>query len=708
MSNYQSKAKGKIEDNIFTSSGLLTLYPHVSDKKYAGIVLNDVEEIEIGDAADPNTFSHSLFGINSTNSSLNLFNNSFEDIWDNSTSPTQGTAVHVVSDFDQNDRVLKVGNGTPTKGNTFLRSLNGIFTDGEMNIDIKKNIFGSSSSDVDRLRVHGIGIRNPGYKSVVIENGNEFYDYNYGVWTENDRNYNVLYIHNNDFFNHFDYSEFLGGNTAYYGSAITALSYIPITVSNAEISLNTIGSSDPNDFEQSRIGIRVANLKRFRILANHIFFNHAAVPGNVFTGITLQNCKDARLNLNEVVNVNTLFPSGSKNTLVGLRIHDSNNTCIENSTLSGLGFSMMFHGNSVVNSLYTNTMTNFDTSICLVTANIGATQGSSTNVLNNRWFRNNMNNNTTGRVAGSTHNGGQIVWYHQGIVNSSDEFIPYSAGGIVTSFQISNYSTLSSCPANFVFGEQDDPPYTATTRNSNYGYIVGDSGRFDEEYFHEYRYLSRGELYLTLKNNPELLSMDDTADDSFVGFYADMSGSNYQHFDSVFALIESGDLLTAESIVLAIDDTNDIEYNMKTVLQILLHSLIVDSAFSASDSTLLIEIAYRNPLTGGNGVFIARHLLNLEIYDEEESGSRIASFNQKKNEKKFIEVYPVPSKVGVYIKPTGDFIPDGLELFGINGELVYKATFKNYLNIDFLKAGIYLVRVFSGNEFRHAKIVKLP
>ncbi|MBK7886529.1 MAG: T9SS type A sorting domain-containing protein [Bacteroidetes bacterium] len=187
-----------------------------------------------------------------------------------------------------------------------------------------------------------------------------------------------------------------------------------------------------------------------------------------------------------------------------------------------------------------------------------------------------------------------------------------------------------------------------------------------------------------------------------------MSESNLAKFDIVSQFVELGDQIAAIKHLSAIDDTNDIEYNMKTVLKILLHSLIVDSVFSASDSTLLIEIAYRNPLTGGNGVFIARHLLNLEIYDEEESGSRIASFNQNKHEKKSIQVYPVPSKEVVHIKPTGDFIPDGLELFSTNGELVFRDTFKNYLNIDFLKAGIYIVKVYMGNEFMHAKIVKLP
>ena len=235
--------------------------------------------------------------------------------------------------------------------------------------------------------------------------------------------------------------------------------------------------------------------------------------------------------------------------------------------------------------------------------------------------------------------------------------------------------------------------------------------RLANPHFHEKLsecYHAKRNLYNYILKNTEILNLEDDADESFLEFYDEIKVSNLARFDSVKMFFEMNDFTSALSLVSSIVDTNDIEYNMKTVLQILLHSLIVDSALTATDTTLLIEIAYRNPLTGGNGVFIARHLLNLEIYDEEESGSRIASFNQNKYEKKSIEVYPVPSKEGVYIKPTGDFIPDALELFGINGELVYRDTFKNYLNIDFLRAGIYIVKVFSGNEFKHAKIVKLP
>ncbi|MBK7965941.1 MAG: T9SS type A sorting domain-containing protein [Bacteroidetes bacterium] len=166
--------------------------------------------------------------------------------------------------------------------------------------------------------------------------------------------------------------------------------------------------------------------------------------------------------------------------------------------------------------------------------------------------------------------------------------------------------------------------------------------------------------------------------------------------------------MAANSLVLSVDDTNDIEYNLKTALKIYLQSLLVDSAISAVDSSLLIEIAYRNPSIAGNGVFIARNLLNLEIYNEEESGSRVGSYNQRNTVEKSIKVFPVPTKDAVHIIPEGDFSPEGMELRSIKGELVYVGEFKNYFNIEFLKSGIYILKVYSGNNSLHTKIVKLP
>ncbi|MBK7965942.1 MAG: hypothetical protein IPK10_12100 [Bacteroidetes bacterium] len=140
-----------------------------------------------------------------------------------------------------------------------------------------------------------------------------------------------------------------------------------------------------------------------------------------------------------------------------------------------------------------------------------------------------MTNNATNRVIGSIQGIPQIDWYHQPSTNTPNEFEP-NASGIVTTTQFTPpYSITSLCPTLFAFNVEDSPPYSATNRNNNYGYIVGDSGRFETENYIAFKYLTRGELYLTLKNNPELLSMSDEADDSFVEFYEDMRSSNYQN-----------------------------------------------------------------------------------------------------------------------------------------------------------------------------------
>ena len=319
-----------------------------------------------------------------------------------------------------------------------------------------------------------------------------------------------------------------------------------------------------------------------------------------------------------------------------------------------------------------------------------------------------MVNNATNRVGGTIQGISGIDWYHHPSTNTPNEFEP-NASLIVTTTQLNlPYTIASLCPTSFAFNVEDAPPYSSINRNINYGYIVGDSGRFETENYFAFKYLTRGELYLTLKNNHELLSMSDEADDSFVEFYEDMRSSNYQKFDSAFMLIEKGEILNAENIVLSIDDTNDIEYNLKTALKIYLHSLLVDSVINSVDSSLLIEIANRNPLTGGNGVFIARNLLNLEIYDEEESGSRIGSYNQRNIAEKSIKVFPVPANDAVHIIPEGDFNPEGMELRSIKGELVYAGEFKSYFNIGFVKSGIYILKVYSGRSSLHSKIVKLP
>ena len=81
------------------------------------------------------------------------------------------------------------------------------------------------------------------------------------------------------------------------------------------------------------------------------------------------------MDLNSAINFNA-FTANNGDFLTGIRFENSSNSCIEISTLENLGFGMRFEGTSIVQSLFQNTITNFDEGIHLEDADIGATVGS--------------------------------------------------------------------------------------------------------------------------------------------------------------------------------------------------------------------------------------------------------------------------------------------------------------------------------------------
>ena len=65
-------------------------------------------------------------------------------------------------------------------------------------------------------------------------------------------------------------------------------------------------------------------MERIRLLTNTINFDHSTAPSEVFSGILLQYSNHDRLDGNEIENLNNDFPVGSKSSLVGLRVNESN------------------------------------------------------------------------------------------------------------------------------------------------------------------------------------------------------------------------------------------------------------------------------------------------------------------------------------------------------------------------------------------------
>jgi len=125
-------------------------------------------------------------------------------------------------------------------------------------------------------------------------------------------------------------------------------------------------------------------------------------------------------------------------------------------------------------------------------------------------------------------------------------------------------------------------------------------------------------------------------------------------------------------------------------------------AFDGSDSTSLLAIVEQRFLEGGPAVWLARHLLELELDDDYEEESRFASIIQPikpiNNSQVFIGN---PAQNEMYLNCDNLDGQLQLELYNIIGLLVKNVNLKsnvNVLNVSNLVSGLYLYKLFKNNS----------
>ncbi len=686
----------------FQSSGAGLIAPHFGERKFAGIVLDDVNLINIGvnssTAGFENTFDGSIYGIKSKNSSVKLLNSEFHDIWNNESTPTRGMCFYSESDFDFSDRSIQIGNGAPSGLNSFYRSRSGLVGFGEMNYNIRKNEFGINDDEADRLRNHGIGISSNGNKEITISAGNSFKQYNNGILISRPGGKGTILIDDNDF-----YQAFISSNN-FMGTAINVFSMHPTKMTNAIISNNTIGTSTGSD--QARIGIRLSMLDRLILENNEINFHLSAVPNENYRGIWSQVCKNIKIqNVNEVTNQSGLV-SNIANSLIGIRMDMSYGSCIEENTLENLGYGMSFSGNSAVYSLLQNNFNNYNQGIHLESADIGSKQGheytyspGTGNVLENTWV---SAEDDEKRVEGTLSNSG-IDWYYND-ANTTLE-LPSSGNLSIFTRPLSDPTSFSQCPD---FEASDVPPINAKTRNDLFGGIVNDTARYEEEYYNQFRYLARQAVYQTLKEFPDLLEMDDDADNDFQEFYQSQINSNINKIDSVETLFSENKLTEAAALLSNFEDTNAIESYYKYVYLAYLNYIANgDSVLSPSDSSILLEIANLNSLTGGKAVFVARNMLNLEIEDELSSSLRMQQIknNSKYEKPSNLKVFPNPASVSVHVEISNGVIPERTDFFDLAGRICFTHFGSGDINVSKLQPGFYFLKAEANGKLYFGNLI---
>jgi Secretion system C-terminal sorting domain len=219
------------------------------------------------------------------------------------------------------------------------------------------------------------------------------------------------------------------------------------------------------------------------------------------------------------------------------------------------------------------------------------------------------------------------------------------------------------------------------------------------------RYLPREAVFKTLRKHPGLMVRDDESDTSFVNFYNTMLSTNTYLIDSLQSLINNRQFVEADTLLARFTEDNEQEYNYKKVYAATILWMV--NGEDAIDDVLreeLTVIAHQHPLFGGYAVYVARNLLQLEIYDELPSNLRLMAEKDIITQR-MMNVYPNPANEYIEVSFTDRSIPEQVILRDLTGRICSSFLNSSIVNTTTLLPGIYFMEVMVKGEKHNANIV---
>jgi len=652
-----------IAGNTFSGT---TFSPDISiDVQYASSLT-----IGTSGTTNRNTFSNSMNGITATNASIWLRNNHFYDI--------PRADVSAMADDECNDRFLEAGTGFSGGANLFETSGNGIIAIGEMNLKINKNA--GANGGFNNISNESIVVYNNYTKKIEIID-NDITGFNIGVLGF-DIGMNVTLDISS---NHFSAPNIISGQS-YSGAAITIQNPVHYkSDAPKNITFNII--------DDARIGIHYMNLDGINVADNEINFNLASIPADPYTGIWSMRNAGSNIMRNAITQSNT--NTGWGNMLTGIEMNTSMNTYLGCNDITNTGWSMHLVNDCGAAQLHNNYMHNYDIAVQCDNATVPP-QGSPGISWENIWLCDDATANQFNmRVDGTVVQ--PINWFHFGSSVYTNAQSP-TPGNPLAVFPIGGATAILVDPC----GIGDPDRSHGGSRDETFGAVVGDSLQF-EDYENEQVYNAKQSTYIILKNDTSLLTANTPADEDFQNFYAEMQESNIGFFEEVNEQIAESDTSEADSVNIAIADTNWIEYNKKTVNDLYINKYLKGIPFTAADSMVLESIALQNSVTGGDAVFMARAILKLEVH-EQPLAFRKAKDNVTKDIGDKIVLAPNPAKNKLIIFGLPEERGD-IEIFDSYNRSIYKEnnSSKNFeINLNNFANGIYYLRISnnSNNYFK--------
>jgi hypothetical protein len=499
-----------------------------------------------------------------------------------------------------------------------------------------------------------------------------------------------------------------------------------IYINNSSLTLNNANIDRyllvrDNVIANCRFGIQLMNQRGGFIESNAIRFNildgEIVSPSNfIRKGIVTQGSQNLDVRQNEVtracnacgLDAATMAYSDGPDYMIGYSLENSEVRLIDNSTLN-LPVASRLYGNLSTSKLECNNFTD-----CLIGFKVVNTQiqsvGSATHPSGNQWTS--LIGQWNSPIPGSKITGpltpNKIDWYYK--ASTLDyEASPFN-GNVIADFPNTpglncTSSNCLSCRVKEIYDLINDSNFYYLNPNSN-AYI--NLGNFDGG---DYSYQNRQLAYQFLKDSLQLLSSGSVYDASLQNFFTATSLSNIGMLYNVNELLNSNETATAYLLNSTISTTELKIYNSVKVNTITSNYYQDSIVYSPEQRLELLSIAYQYPHVGGEAVYRARAILNLDL-DDTQISYRYADSNSLKQE---LYIYPNPNNGQFnlnYLVSKDEaatvYITDAIGKLIVSQKLINSEQLHQF-NLSGVNSGMYylkLVSSFGTSKFGKINVLK--
>jgi hypothetical protein len=732
----QSRSQAGVD---FLNMGPLALNPNPA--------LNGAYTIGNATAAQlGNTFNNMFYGIRTNNSRVNIWGNTFTNIYAPPTimSPAgfnpypnivcqpiqplpfptafQGFAIYSSNPTSSpvlfpNQIELFVGSPSSFHSNIISNCANGIYQYGSAGINIEGN-----NIQVSNTTNAGNG------SAIVIKSAQDVL---------HPLNHHNILIHNNNL------NRFKNGITINSsGKAFTTITANVIQPTGAMAS-SGINFQDPvspgatggrteifdnNQINNCQTGINVNNVLNVLIKENTIHvpnLNAFSPLAPAASGIKLSNISGSiswgfsntgqgyqiysgprvYSNLIEKIGANPL-PSQT-NKVFGIYIDKITGFDILDNTINKVGTSVYTRNNCIKGYYRCNHLSNGYKGFDFYNATINSQYGQ--RPTGNEWL-----SFFTNRLSGNLLSSGSTKWfYRSGFFNEIST--PSNLTGLWGNGpQISSLGINCSGFTNSGFTSggpnvNSTSSITSTEREELFGLVVRSADTYPA--YQEMNQLqARWDLFELLHNEPSVKIMNVPEDSLYLQFYDSAKIASAGDASAMLDFLVYGDTTQARLALEEIIVNNGFDESLKAVYKIYLEQIITGNQEIGEDNRLLLYDIFReDPGARGEAVHIARALLDSIVYDQEvQLAERIGrnsdwvqlDENPQKNE---LKLWPNPSSENVLISYKSTTPASTIRISDALGQILESMKMENQdgsvrINTQSLKPGVYFVSLWFGKE----------